>query len=74
LNSILARVPITALSRFKGHTSITVTLDRYGHIYPAERAAAVEAFEALFQDAARPAELDTVPAGLGEHPPKSRPG
>jgi integrase len=45
---ILARVPITALSRFMGHTSITVTVDRYGHLYPMERAAAVEAFDALF--------------------------
>jgi len=45
---ILARVPITALSRFMGHTSITVTVDRYGHLYPAEREAAVTAFDALF--------------------------
>jgi integrase len=45
---ILARVPITALSRFMGHTSITVTVDRYGHLYPAERQAAVTAFDALF--------------------------
>jgi hypothetical protein len=45
---ILARVPITALSRFLGHTSITVTVDRYGHLYPAEREAAVSAFDALF--------------------------
>jgi Phage integrase family len=44
---ILARVPITALSRFMGHTSITVTVDRYGHLYPSERQAAVGAFDAL---------------------------
>jgi transposase len=47
---ILARVPITALSRFMRHTWITVTVDRYGHLYPAEREAAVAAFDALFQD------------------------
>ncbi len=45
---ILARVPITALSRFMGHTSITVTVDRYGHLYPMEREAAVTAFDELF--------------------------
>ena len=44
---ILARVPITSLSRFMGHTSITVTVDRYGHLYPDERKAAVTAFDAL---------------------------
>lgn len=45
---MLARVPITTLSRLLGHTSITVTVDRYGHMYPAEREAAAAAFDALF--------------------------
>jgi hypothetical protein len=44
---ILARVPITALSRFMGHTSIAVTVDRYWHLYPSERQPAVGAFDAL---------------------------
>jgi integrase len=45
---ILARVPITALWRFMGHTSITVTVDRYGHLYPTERDAVVTAVDRLF--------------------------
>ena len=44
---ILAGVQIVALSRFMGHTSITVTIDRYGHLYPTERQAAVGMFDAL---------------------------
>ena len=43
---IVAAVPITALSKFMGHTSITITVDRYGHLYPSERQAAVDAFDA----------------------------
>jgi integrase len=56
---ILARVPITALSRFMGHTSITVTVDRYGHLYPSERQAAVGAFDAL---------MSGVLADIGSNP------
>jgi integrase len=44
---IAARVNIVALSRFMGHSSITITIDRYGHLYPDERQAAVVAFDAL---------------------------
>jgi integrase len=58
---ILARVPITALSRFMGHTSITVTVDRYGHLYPAERQAAVTAFDALFDGGLADGLADTPP-------------
>ena len=49
---ILARVPITALARFMGHTSITITADRYGHLYPSERKQAVVAFDGLLADGA----------------------
>ena len=45
---VLARVPVTSLSEFMGHTSITVTIDRYAHLYRTERDAAVAAFDALF--------------------------
>jgi integrase len=44
---IRAAVPITALSRFMGHSSITVTIDRYGHLYPQDREAAAAAVNAL---------------------------
>ena len=46
---LLARVPITSLSEFMGHTSITVTIDRYAHLYRTERDAAVRAFDALLR-------------------------
>jgi integrase len=58
---ILARVPITALSRFMGHTSITVTVDRYGHLYPSERQAAVGAFDALMSGGLADGLADTSP-------------
>jgi len=44
---IQAAVPITALSRFMGHSSITVTIDRYGHLYPEDRQSAVAAVDQL---------------------------
>ncbi len=44
---ILAGVPITALARFMGHTSITTTVDRYGHLYPTERRTAAAALDRL---------------------------
>jgi integrase len=47
---ILAGVPITALARFMGHTSITTTVDRYGHLYPSERRTAAAALDALLAD------------------------
>jgi hypothetical protein len=40
-------VPITALSRFMGHSSITVTIDRYGYLYPEGRQSAVAAVDQL---------------------------
>ncbi len=46
---IMAGVPITGLKVFMGHKSITTTVDRYGHLYPSERQAAVAAFDAMFE-------------------------
>ena len=41
-----AAVPLHALSRFMGHSSIAVTFDNYGHLFPGEEAQA-----ATLQDA-----------------------
>ena len=46
---ILAGVQITALARFMGHTSITTTVDRYGHLYPSERQTAAAALDRLLE-------------------------
>ena len=46
---ILAGVQITALARFMGHTSITTTVDRYGHLYPSERQTAASALDRLLE-------------------------
>ena len=47
---ILAGVQITALARFMKHTSITTTVDRYGHLYPSERRAAAAALDELLAE------------------------
>jgi integrase len=39
---IAARVNAKALSIFMGHSSITITLDRYGHLFPGSEAEAAE--------------------------------
>jgi integrase len=39
---IAAGVNVKALSTFMGHASITITLDRYGHLFPGSEAEAAE--------------------------------
>ena len=34
-----------------GHSSITVTMDRYGHLFPSEDQATIDALEQVFQQA-----------------------
>jgi len=44
---IAAGVNAKALSTFMGHTSVTITLDRYGHLFPGsenEAAALLDAY------------------------------
>jgi integrase len=43
---IAAGVNAKALSEYMGHSSITVTLDRYGHLMPGSEAEAGDMLEA----------------------------
>jgi integrase len=53
-----AAVPMHALSRYMGHSSIAVTWDNYGHLFPGEEAQAAVLREAFLAGAAA-----TTPAG-----------
>ena len=56
---IAAGVNAKALSAYMGHSSITVTLDRYGHLMPgAEGEAALLLDSYLEREASRAATLD----------------
>jgi integrase len=43
---IAAGVNVKAISNYMGHSSITITLDRYGHLMPGHEAEAVEKIDA----------------------------
>jgi integrase len=58
---IAAGINAKALSTYMGHTSITVTLDRYGHLLPGNEHQAATALDRL---------LDTQ----AEHPWSRSPG
>jgi integrase len=45
-----AGVSLHALSRFMGHSSIAVTFDRYGHLFPGEEAQASTLQEAFLAE------------------------
>jgi len=56
---IAAGVNAKALQTFMGHSSITVTLDRYGHLFPGSEEEAAVLLDAYLQDAyARAREAD----------------
>jgi integrase len=60
---IFANVNIKAVSTFMGHASITITLDRYGHLLPGsetEAAALIDAYLDRATTSARLAQLDTA--------------
>lgn len=44
---IAAGVNVKALSTFMGHSSITITLDRYGHLLPSSIAEATTLLDAF---------------------------
>ena len=46
---IAAGVNAKALSAYMGHSSITITLDRYGHLMPGSEAEAAELLEAYLE-------------------------
>jgi integrase len=51
---IAAGVNVKALSTYMGHASVTITLDRYGHLFPGHEAEAVRSFDAYLARAAGP--------------------
>jgi integrase len=59
---IAAGVNAKALSSYMGHSSITITFDRYGHLMPGNEDAAAELLDAYLERAntqARLARLET---------------
>jgi integrase len=61
---IAAGVNAKALSTFMGHSSITITLDRYGHLFPGSEDQAAELLDAFLAqaaiDTARAAQLEAA--------------
>jgi integrase len=56
---IAAGVNAKALSEFMGHSSIQVTLDRYGHLFPGAESEAASLLDALLEGAERQARSAT---------------
>jgi integrase len=51
---IAAGVNVKALSTYMGHASVTITLDRYGHLFPGHEAEVVRSLDAYLARAAEP--------------------
>jgi integrase len=60
---IAAGVNAKALSTYMGHSSITITLDRYGHLMPGNEEEAAELLDAYLERADTQARLAQVAAG-----------
>jgi integrase len=56
---IAAGVNVKALSTYMGHASVTITLNRYGHLFPGHEAEVVRNFDAYLARAADPAREKT---------------
>jgi len=72
---IAAGVNAKALQTFMGHSSITVTLDRYGHLFPGSEEHAALLLNAYLKDAherARRAEIGPVWEKCGKKHPRKR--
>ena len=62
---IAAGVNAKALSTYVGHSSITITLDRYGHLMPGneeEAAALLDSYLAVSRTTAAPASYALAPS------------
>jgi hypothetical protein len=62
---IVAGVNAKALSTYMGHASITITLDRYGHLMPGNEDEAAELLDAYLGRADTAARLAQVEARSG---------
>jgi hypothetical protein len=58
-----------ALSTDLGHSSIQITLDRYGHLMPGNEEEAVALVDAYLARATVARQSATVPSGLGRSRP-----
>lgn len=66
---IAAGVNAKALQTFMGHASITVTLDRYGHLFPGFEQEAADLLDAYLADSAgkaRAAEIEVCGKTVGK--------
>ncbi len=69
---IAAGVNAKALQTFMGHASITVTLDRYGHLFPGSEQEAADLLDAYLADSAekaRAAEIEPCGKTVGKTAP-----
>lgn len=69
---IAAGVNAKALQTFMGHASITVTLDRYGHLFPGSEQEAADILDAYLVDSAakaRAAEIEACGKTVGKTAP-----
>jgi integrase len=57
---IAAGVNAKALSTYMGHSSITITLDRYGHLFPGNEDEAATLLDAYLENASTKARLAQV--------------
>jgi hypothetical protein len=67
---IAAGVNPKALQTFMGHSSITVTLDRYGHLFPGSEQEAADLLDVYLADAAekaRAAEIEACGKTVGKN-------
>jgi integrase len=65
---IAAGVNAKALRTFMGHSSITVTLDRYGHLFPGSEAEAADLLDTYLQRANTAARVAAVSDGSRSEP------
>ncbi len=49
-----------AISQHLGHKSTTITMDRYGHVFPAEHENIADRLDAAFSQASNPPENPSV--------------
>ncbi len=59
---------------YLGHSSIRVTSDRYGHLFPEARAALADALDAKFEGSAQPGATRMRPSGVVEPLPNANQG
>jgi integrase len=57
---LIAKARTRSSSRRVGHASITMTLDRYGHLFPSVEEALAEKLDAVFESAQAPSNVVAI--------------